>query len=221
MSGEIDGFVLTGGASRRMGRDKASIRFGDSSLAGRANSVLSAIAENVHAVGITIVPGIPNLPDIKKSGQPRGSIFGLHSALFHSQNEWTAVLACDLPFITGTFFQRLVALCGSVGQQCDAIVPVQPDGRYQPLAALYRSRSCLHTVERMIADENCRLSNFVESINAYRVLPDEYGDLNERGTLFFNINTLEDYALALDLAAASEAETAGNRSRFYHSDKST
>ena len=205
MSGDIDAFVLTGGASRRMGRDKAGLRFGDHSLAVRALEVLSTISQNVFAAGNKNIPGLTNVGDVMNHALriQEASIFGLRSALFHSQTKWTAVLACDLPFVTDSFFQRLVATCRTLGDACDAIVPMQPDGRAQPLAALYKRDTCLPRIEQMIAAENYRLSSFVENIKAYRVLPSEYADLDETGRLFFNINTPEDYTKALELADAS------------------
>jgi molybdopterin-guanine dinucleotide biosynthesis protein A len=202
---DIDGFVLTGGASQRMGRDKSGLQFGACSLAIRAHQVLSAISQNVCAAGNKSLPGFTNTGDILNPGssRPRASIVGLHSALFHSHTEWTAVLACDLPFVTEAFFQRLVGICESVGELYDAVVPVQQDGRTQPLAALYRRDRCIRSIEQMIGGGNYRLSAFVENLNAYRVLPSEFSDLDEPERLFFNINTPEDYTNALELADVS------------------
>jgi molybdopterin-guanine dinucleotide biosynthesis protein A len=65
-----------------------------------------------------------------------GAWSGLHAAVAYSRSEWALVLACDYPFVTSDL---LTLLAGFASKECDAVVPVQPDGRLQPLCALYRA----------------------------------------------------------------------------------
>ncbi|HZI37181.1 MAG TPA: NTP transferase domain-containing protein, partial [Acidimicrobiia bacterium] len=50
-SNAVAGLLLTGGASRRMGRDKALLEVGGRRLVDRAASVLAAVADPVLEVG--------------------------------------------------------------------------------------------------------------------------------------------------------------------------
>ena len=195
----VDGFVLTGGASSRMGRDKATLGFGETTLAGRAFDVLARVAADVRVAGAS-VDGIADVPDVyfPENAATRASIIGLHSALFHACAEWIAVLACDLPFVSAEFFRLLMNIAETSGENFDAIVPAQADGKFQPLAALYRRDECLGAVEAMLSEDNFRLTEFLERVNTHIVPPSAYSDLDKSEQLFFNVNTPEDLAAAIE-----------------------
>jgi molybdopterin-guanine dinucleotide biosynthesis protein A len=93
------GVVLTGGASTRMGRDKALLEVDGRPLAGTVASTLRAAggapvlavggdAERLAALGIEV------LPDLHPGMGPLG---GLLTALAGARTEVVVVLACDLP----------------------------------------------------------------------------------------------------------------------------
>src|SRR3954465_4139543 len=129
----IEGFILTGGASSRMGTDKALLELGGRNFIERITMALSSISVQVSLVGqrerMAAQPSLPIVPDIHVKW---GALGGLHAALRACNAEWAAVVACDLPFVTGELFVRLPSL----RENFDAIAPVQPDGRLQPLCAL-------------------------------------------------------------------------------------
>ena len=188
---EIDGFVLTGGASSRMGCDKAFLEFDGEPLALRAASVLSGVASTVTIVGHPVA-GLPSVGDVHPSRKSPASIYGLHSALFHCNTEWAAVLSCDMPFVTAELFELLISR--TVAQDAEAIVPMQKDGRPQLLAALYRPEPCLRKVEHMLAVGKLRIREIFNTTKIRFVQPAEYGSED----LFINLNTPEDVAAAVD-----------------------
>lgn len=198
MMREIEGFILAGGASTRMGRDKAGIEFDGETLARRAFCVLAEFADSVHVVGGN-VQGLASLGDVFPShgGGTRASLIGLHSALFHAGTDWIAVLACDLPFVTAAFFRRLIGIADSEGGGVDAVVPLQPDGRPQPLAALYRRTHCLAAANEMLIENNFRLSEFLTRVSTREVDREIYGDLDNADRFFLNVNTPGDLDAAL------------------------
>ena len=193
----IDGFVLAGGANRRMGLDKSRLVLGGSTLLQRSASALRSICDNVCAVGT--IPqnsdGLTAVPDeiSSVSGRRRGSIVGLLSALKNASNEWVAVMACDMPFISGEFFERLISF---IREDVDAVVPVQPDGRLQPLCALYRREACLPVVEEMHKTGEWKLQNLFAKVRTWSVDFDELRDLDNSGLFFMNVNTPEEYEKA-------------------------
>ena len=199
----IDGFVLTGGASRRMGRVKAMLPFGDTTLAGRAFDVLDRFAATVRVVGESVdeIPGVPDVFRCADAGT-RASLIGLHSALFHARTEWVAVLACDLPFVDERLFQLLLSV--AEGREFDAVIPMQPNGRLQPLTALYKREPCLGVANEMLAANNFRLTDLANRVNIRRVEPDEYAPIDVAGNMFFNINTPDDYAAALAMRESDQ-----------------
>ncbi|MGI9585648.1 MAG: NTP transferase domain-containing protein, partial [Acidimicrobiia bacterium] len=64
MRSEILGVVVSGGSSSRMGIDKASIRWAETTLVERATSLVSETCGDVIVAGGTVAPpGIMLVPD--------------------------------------------------------------------------------------------------------------------------------------------------------------
>ena len=95
------GVVLCGGASRRMGTDKASLQVGETLLLDRAINALSGVtAEVVLACGVEPRYVRRGLRLVLDTGDGRGPLEGVAASLESCDVEWAAVLACDLPRIT-------------------------------------------------------------------------------------------------------------------------
>ncbi|HWH34341.1 MAG TPA: molybdenum cofactor guanylyltransferase [Acidimicrobiales bacterium] len=96
--GSFSGAVLTGGAGRRMGRDKALLALAGEPMALRvARALRAAGAAEVFAVGGDIdalaARGLVAVAD-ERPGE--GPLAGLLAALDHARHPVVAVLACDL-----------------------------------------------------------------------------------------------------------------------------
>jgi molybdopterin-guanine dinucleotide biosynthesis protein A len=100
------GVVLAGGASRRMGRDKAALAVDGETLAARAARRLLGVCARVAIAdgGRGLVPGLPCVPDAPAPG-PAAGILGAARA-------WPGhpllVLACDLPRVSAALLRELV-----------------------------------------------------------------------------------------------------------------
>ena len=200
----IEGFVLAGGQSRRMGRSKPTLWLGGTTLLDRAANTLSRIADPISAVG-NLTPDVTFLPIIEDElvrANTRGSIIGLYTALFHAKTEWTAILACDLPFIDGELLARMVSV---IGRSADspkinvaAVFAEQPDGRFQPLCGLFRAQSCLPKIRKMFDDDNWRLQDLATGLNSRILRFAEYEDIPGAKHMFLNMNTPNDYQAAIE-----------------------
>lgn len=198
---EIEGFILAGGASSRMGSDKALLRLGGEPFVGRVARSLAAIAPRVRVVssrhGASAFP-FEVVPD---RFEGLGAIGGLHAALKACEARWAAVVSCDLPFVTGELLARLASLRGP---EMDAVAPTQADGRRQPLCALYAREACLPVVERLIGTGELRPRALVSEVRTRIVAFEEVADLEGSGLFFSNVNTPEDYRRALGYANEGE-----------------
>lgn len=189
---EIEGFILVGGASSRMGTDKAWLELEGRTFVERILDALKSITTEVSLVGggeSKVAPELPFIPDLHVKW---GALGGLHAALTACRAEWAAIVACDLPFVTGDLFVRLASL----RENFNAIVPVQSDGRLQPLCALYRAPVCRPLAEELIAEGERRPRTLLERVRARRVAFAELCDLNHATYFFMNINTPQEYAEA-------------------------
>ena len=188
----IEGFILVGGASSRMGTDKAFLSLGGRSFVERIASALSSVTDRVSMVGARAPSAASQLPVVPDMYEKWGALGGLHAALCACRAPWAAVVACDLPFVTGELFLRLAAL----RENFDAVVPVQNDARPQPLCALYAVEPCRKRAESLIASHERRPRVLLREVETRWVETSELADMEGAPLFFMNVNTPEDYAQA-------------------------
>ena len=175
---QLQGFILAGGQSRRMGTDKSQLRFENETFTERIRRTLLGLTDSITVVRADqdIYPGW-------------GALGGVHAALSACTTEWAIVVACDLPFVTAELFSFLA----SKRLDHDAVVPVQQDGRPQPLAALYRIEPCLARATELIQTGHRRPLDLLELVNTRWVPFTELTNLDQAERFFVNINTPYDY----------------------------
>jgi molybdopterin-guanine dinucleotide biosynthesis protein A len=189
---DVEGFILLGGASSRMGTDKARLDLGGKQFVERIAYSLSHVTDRISIVGARDSANnwqFPNVPDVYDRV---GALGGLHAALTSCASEWAAIVACDLPFVSGELFVRLASL----RENFDSVVPVQDDGRLQPLCAFYRCASCLPATTELIESGERRPRRLLEHIKTRFVAASELSTLSDAQLFFMNINTAEDYERA-------------------------
>ena len=176
--------VLAGGRSRRFGRDKARVPWRNRAL---LEHVLASLAEADERFVVANRPypeaGVPVLPDLVPG---RGPLSGLHAALSYARHEVVAVAACDLPNLSPAYWRFLLRALGDA----PALAVLDPEGRPEPLAALY-TRRLLPLVEARIGEGSLRLSGLLAAAGA-RFLP--WGEVAGRfgPRVLWNVNRPED-----------------------------
>lgn len=190
-------YILIGGASRRFGRDKATFEFEGETLAARAVRVAeNALADSTAifiAAGGDQFDSLNQRRTISDTIPGLGAVGAVGTALTHASAEWTFVLACDLPFVSEGFIRLMASLTAA---EYDVIVPVQPDGRWQPLCAFYRKTRCRDVFQHALRDRDNvpSLRSIVEGLNARIVTFAEYSTLDDAEYLLQNINERTDLA---------------------------
>src|SRR5688572_16357829 len=184
----IDGFILSGGQSRRMGRDKCELTLNGQTFVERISDRMAPVTSSITVVGrFAGQPGISQVADVYPEW---GALGGVHAALANCLSEWALVVACDFPFVTTNLFARMNEL--SAGS--DAVAPVQADGVPQPLCTLYRVDPCLAQAEQLIKSGERKPIALLQSVRTRWIDFERLSDLEGSGSFFYNINTPEDYA---------------------------
>lgn len=157
----VRGFVLAGGQSSRMGRDKALLR-----VDGR--TLLEVVAERVGEAcgGVTIIGppevygglGFETLPD-GTAGQ--GPLGGIETALTAGGANWSLVVACDMPNLTVDLLLQLVNAAEQAAADC--VVAVSPGGLLEPLCGVYGPR-CLPVVRRALAAGQRKVAKVLDEL---------------------------------------------------------
>lgn len=152
------GWVLAGGRSTRMGRDKALLELGGEPL-------LVRIARAVHsAAGSAVIVGDParygscGFRVIADRVAGLGPIGGLLTSLENTSATWNLLVACDMPAVTGSILEQLLRHAES-NPEARCIAPVSVRGP-EPLCAVYH-RVCLAEVRRAVEAKELRMTGLV------------------------------------------------------------
>src|SRR5215831_15662588 len=96
---DVEAFILVGGASSRMGRDKSQLQFGERTSVHIIADELQSVASSVLTVGAhaQLDGSFANIPDSRPNWGP---LAGLHAALGHAHAEYCLIVACDFPFVS-------------------------------------------------------------------------------------------------------------------------
>ena len=188
--------IIAGGRAQRLGGlDKSDLRIGGRRIIDRQLSVLGHVAEHILIVSNDHhrfrSSGLQVCADLIPGAGP---LSGLYTALVRSPTDRTIVVACDLPFLTVSFLRHLAARARGV----DAAIPRTAKGT-EPLCAVY-DRACVEAIRARLERGERRVSALGDAIRVRDIGPSEVAPFDPAGTLFFNVNTPDDYTHANELA---------------------
>ena len=196
-------FILAGGRSSRMGRDKAWLELAGLPLVLRiARAVEPLVAsvtvigppERFESVGLAAIPD--RIPARAASGESScGPLGGIVTALNATQCSWNLVLACDLPYITTAWLEWLLGRASaSQVSGAQAVVPERASG-VEPLAAVYR-KECAQVLAEALGRGVRKVSEALRDLRVARIPEAEWRALDPEGNVLANMNTPEEYARA-------------------------
>jgi molybdopterin-guanine dinucleotide biosynthesis protein A len=192
---EVGAYILAGGASSRMGREKALLELDSEPLVVRMARTIIAAGMDATVIGPPALYeplGLAAIPDDEPGLGPLG---GIATALGHSTTDWNLVVAVDLPYLTADWLGAL-ADRALAAEAADAILPRGERG-LEPLSAAYHRR-CLGPIRRALGRGVRKVTDGLAGCRVEEIAPDEWKRFAAGGLLFENINTPADY----DRAAA-------------------
>lgn len=181
------GWILAGGASRRMGRDKALLERDGEPLLLRLARLIETVAPPVTVVA---PPdryrhlGLPVIPDLHPGCGPLG---GIETALSSTGAQWNLILACDMPGLSAAYLQSLIQALPAA-EACDALVS-RAGGESEPLCAIYHRR-LLPQVTAARAAGHLRVRDLLDSVQV------QFLDVPQPG-LTASVNTPEEWQRSL------------------------
>ncbi|MGA7217292.1 MAG: molybdenum cofactor guanylyltransferase [Candidatus Sulfotelmatobacter sp.] len=185
-------FVLAGGKSTRMGRDKAFLDYDGVTLLAHALEVVQSVVTDVRIVGSREKFAVfaPVVEDIFPDCGPLG---GIHAALRASPTELIVIIAVDMPFVSESFLKYLI---GRAREASDAVVVVpRSEGRRQPLCAIYR-REFADTAEAALRAGRYRIDALFEVVPCLTITEQELEAAGFSVAIFCNLNTREDLVMS-------------------------
>ena len=187
LSGRPVGFVVAGGLSTRMGRDKALLPWQGSTLLDHAVARLAAVCRDVR---ILCGPepryadrGRPLVVDAIGDGGP---LAGIAAGLESAGDAPGLYLGVDLPLVP-------IALLEALAREGDgdAVVPVTAAGA-EPLCALYRP-SCRAAVHARLAAGDRKMTSFWPDVRVRTLEGAALAAFGDPRLVFHNVNAPADY----------------------------
>lgn len=182
----VTGIILAGGKSRRMGTDKGLVYFHGKPLVQYPIDLLSLCCNRLLISS--------NNPEYKRFGfdvitddiEGAGPMAGIASCLKVSGTELNLVLSCDMPLVEVVVLKTLL----ENSQRNTFVVPLDKEGRAEPLCALYSDKS-LPIMESLLGKRNFRMTELFRHGSVNYINPGDYPvKYNEKW--FANFNTLDD-----------------------------
>jgi molybdenum cofactor guanylyltransferase len=186
---QVGGFVLAGGKSSRMGRDKALLEISGVSLLARAASLLQSVTGEPKIVGSPSIYSSLGLPLVADDWPGCGPLGGIATVLCASDCAWNLIIACDLPYLTKAWLDFLIER--ALKSKADAVVPMNERGP-EPLCAMYH-KNAEHRIRAAVEGGVRRVTDGLASLRVEYVEPLEWKAFASEGLLFKNVNSPADY----------------------------
>lgn len=146
-SPDVAGFVLAGGKSTRMGRDKVLIELNGQPLIGYAVNLLQSAGLPVFISGAR--PDLASFASIvPDTEEDRGPLHGVCSALASTEAQYAVFTSVDLPLLPGSLIQTLLRYARTTKQM---VTLVSVNGFAQTFPVVLR-REALPSLERELMD---------------------------------------------------------------------
>ncbi|MBN6189294.1 molybdenum cofactor guanylyltransferase [Aneurinibacillus sp. BA2021] len=185
----MDGIILAGGQSSRMGQPKELLPLAGMTLIERTLRLVADVADcctiiSNHPERLAAVANQAAIYPDDRPGQ--GPLGGIATAMRTAASDVLLVVACDMPALTPDVLQRLCAHHPLLESGYDIIYP-EWKGRAHPLCALYHRR-LYPLVLSLLAQERRRMFDLIDGGRAFR-----WNVHLDAADPFCNVNTMQEY----------------------------
>jgi molybdenum cofactor guanylyltransferase len=186
----IAGFILAGGRSSRMGRDKAALEINGVTMIDRAIELIRRVDVEPAVVGsFGDSPRELGVRVISDEWPAAGPLGGILTALRDSRARWNLVLACDMPYLTVAWLEFL--LTRARASPADAVVPMNERGA-EPMCAMY-NKSGEGAIRAALEGGIRKVTDGLSKLRIEYLEPEEWKGFDSDGFLFKNMNEPADY----------------------------
>ena len=186
---QVSAFVLAGGESSRMGRDKAQLKLGGVPLILRTARLVESVAGAAVVIGNAEAYSAFDLRAIADDWPGAGPLGGIATALRAATAPWSLIVATDLPYLTREWLEYLIAR--AVASSGDAVLPMNTRGA-EPLCAMYHQRA-EPAIRKALERGTRKVTDGLLDVRVETIAPDEWKGFDSEGLLFKNMNSPEDY----------------------------
>lgn len=179
---QVQGVMLAGGKSSRMGTDKALLHIGNETMAERIASVLNPLSDSIvvslHKNKISPLDGYPVVYDHEPD---KGPLMGIYSALDYTTCNRCVITPCDVPYVNPVLLRKML----SVSDDYDIVVPSFRNGHVESLVGVYK-KECCSIIKNQLDNNILRISE------VFKLCRTQIID-TEDGSWYVNLNTPDEY----------------------------
>lgn len=186
---QVSAFILAGGESSRMGRDKARLELGGVPLILRTAKLVQSVAGAPAIIGNPEAYRAFDLRAIADDCPGAGPLGGIATALRAAAAPWSLVVATDLPYLTREWLEYLIAR--ALASRADAVLPMNARGA-EPLCAMYHQRA-EPAIRKALERGTRKVTDGLRDVRVEMIAPAEWNPFDSEGLLFKNMNSPEDY----------------------------
>ena len=194
--------ILTGGKSKRMGANKAFLKYNeeknflehalDEALAASDDVVLSVDEEGkyVNFLKGREKAGLKLVEDERKN---YGPLEGIYQILKAAKEDYCFVFAVDMPYVNGEFinnFTSYISIGRKTKKERTKAYILNSNNGIEPLCSLY-SKDCLPYIEKLFEKDEHKLRKLFEENLKYETV--EISEFYKEDNVGLNINTPSDY----------------------------
>src|SRR3989304_2436833 len=185
---EVTAIILAGGKSRRMGLNKAFLKYCDTTFIEHQIIMLHKIFDEIilsanDAAAYTSF----KLPIVFDVIPEKGPLSGICAGLSHAKSSHAFVIACDMPFIN----EKLILYLKSQINGYDVVVPKTSRG-LEPMHAFY-SKNCIPPMYHCLEEGRLRIVDFFSEVKVKVVDEKEFAGLDASLQSLINLNTPDEY----------------------------
>lgn len=185
----VEGFILAGGESSRMGREKALLELGGVPLIVRAARLLELVVGAPTVVGDREAFRALGLRTMADDAPGVGPLGGISTALRVARGPWSLIIACDLPYLTREWLEFLTGR--AAGSEADVVLPLSERGA-EPLCTVY-NKSAERVIREALGRGTRKVTDALRDARIETIEPGEWKVFDSEGVLFKNLNSPEDY----------------------------
>ena len=154
MSATLNGLLLAGGKSRRMGSDKADLVVLDGlSQRDRGLQLLSTVTDSAFLSIAADDERDYSGATLRDRREDAGPLAGIEAALQHAPDRAWLVMACDLPFLTEAVLRDLIDQRDPFAEA--TCYTSRFDGKPEPLCAIYEPSAAAKLTEALDNEVRC------------------------------------------------------------------
>jgi len=203
---ERGAIILAGGLSSRFGSNKALQTLAGKPLICHMIERVSRVAGDVVVVlgrgeaRTTYDAVLPlHVKVVNDDREGKNPLVGMVAGLGAIESDYTAILACDVPFVNS----EVIELLFRRALKADAAIPRWNRQRIEPLQAVYCRAPTLRAALETLIPPDLSIEDMIMKLGrvVYVSVEDEIANIDRDLNTFFNINTREDLATAEKILA--------------------